>query len=393
MTAVSTILDATSPTSRHVFGTLEVIQVMVPTLGNAWYVAASTETREAVTIDAPRDPDILAPLAREHGWSIIAALDTHIHNDFLSGGPELVAAGTTATFHQPHPPASSILPTPGVMTLLPCTLGSIQIAACATPGHTPEHVSYCLMAADSTPVCIFSGGALMNGAIARPDLLGPHETIRLSLAARESLAALLAFPRTVPVFPTHHGGSFCAAAASQETSTTVGEQQQGNPLARAASWDTFLALHTLQGEYPSYFSRMGELNRSSSYSPDHREQPSECSPSVLADPSCIPIDLRPPRAFMAHHAAGALNIGYSTSFTAWAGWLLDPDSPSVLIAEDARAASYAHQDLYRIGYEQVMGWIPERSISDATVPHASIPVIADFAASSSSAGTGVATRE
>ncbi len=373
MTTTAASGDTAVPIALHTFGDLDVVQVMVPSLGNAWYVAASNTTREAVTIDAPRDPDILAPLAATYGWTLLAALDTHVHNDFLSGGPELLASGTITAFHQPKPPAAEP-PFPGARAVLPWTLGSMSIEMIATPGHTPEHVSYCFVTKDVQPVCIFSGGALMNGAIARPDLLGPHETIRLSLAARSSLQALLELPGDVPVFPTHHGGSFCASAASPHPMTTIGEQQQANPLAHAHSWDAFLALHTHQGEYPSYFSRMGHLNGTGSYSHAPRRPLQELRPSALARPSAIPIDLRPPKQFMECHASGALNIGYGTSFSAWAGWLLEQDSELILVAERAADAHAAHQDLFRIGYDSVTGWIPSDLLSTEDTPQTSLPV-------------------
>lgn len=360
--------------TEYTFDTLHVIQIMVPTLGNAWYIAASTQTHEAVTIDAPRDPDILTQLIPFNNWTILAALDTHIHNDFLSGGPELLASKVIPTFHRPPSPPGHALPHPGKKELLPFTLGSIQIATIATPGHTPEHVSYCFLTADSEPLCVFSGGALMNGAIARPDLLGPQETLRLSLAAQSSLTALLELPGTVPVLPTHHGGSFCAATAVLKEVTTIEEQQQMNPLAQVNSWDAFLALHTRQGEYPSYFSRMGNLNRNNAYSPGKRQPLSKVDASCLGTPTVTPVDLRSPRAFIERHAVDALNIGYSTSFTSWAGWILDPTSPLILIADEFETASRAHQDLFRIGYENVLGWLPTCEIFHEHCPLGNIPL-------------------
>jgi hypothetical protein len=55
------------------------------------------------------------------------------------------------------------------------SLGELSIGVLATPGHTPEHVTYTVtIPKQLPPAAIFTGGALIVGGAARTDLLGVY---------------------------------------------------------------------------------------------------------------------------------------------------------------------------------------------------------------------------
>src|SRR5205807_7019320 len=100
-------------------------------------------------------------------------------------------------------------------------LGGLRLRGLATPGHTPEHLSYLLLDGDR-PVALFSGGSLLVGAVARTDLISPDRTDDLARQLWRSMhERLLNLPDDLPVYPTHGAGSFCSAPASAKHTTTI----------------------------------------------------------------------------------------------------------------------------------------------------------------------------
>ncbi|CAG0969297.1 Hydroxyacylglutathione hydrolase GloC [Planctomycetaceae bacterium] len=231
-------------------------------LGNSSYLIGSEVTGLAAVIDPQRDVDRYLQVAEGLGLRLTYALDTHLHNDFISGAHELLAqrgiivgASAEARLEFEHQPLQSGATLP---------LGDVTIGVLATPGHTPEHISFTVTPiGQATPSAIFTGGALIVGGAARTDLLGPELTEHLSRQLYHTLHdQLLRLPNEVPVYPTHGAGSFCSAPVSAERSTTIGRERQGNTLLQATSEEEFIAqaLRNLP-DYPTYFRYMRPINQ------------------------------------------------------------------------------------------------------------------------------------
>ena len=231
-------------------------------LGNSSYLIGSEATGLAAVIDPQRDVDRYLQVAEGLGLRLTYALDTHLHNDFISGARELsaqrgliVGASAEARLEFEHQPLQA-----GALL----SLGDVTIGVLATPGHTPEHISFTATPiGQSTPSAIFTGGALIVGGAARTDLLGPDLTERLSRQLYHTLHdQLLRLPDDVTVYPTHGAGSFCSAPVSAERSTTIGRERQWNSLIQAASEEEFIAqaLRNLP-DYPTYFRHMRPINQ------------------------------------------------------------------------------------------------------------------------------------
>jgi hydroxyacylglutathione hydrolase len=88
------------------------------------------------------------------------------------------------------------------------TVGTAEIEAIATPGHSPDSICLCLLESGA-PVALFSGDTLFSGDVGRPDLrdleVGAHELAGLLY---DSLYhKLLRLPPELKVYPAHGAGS------------------------------------------------------------------------------------------------------------------------------------------------------------------------------------------
>src|SRR5829696_864760 len=214
-------------------------------LGHASYLVESEETGEALVFDPRRDVDSYLTEAREQGLRIQYALDSHGHHDYLSGLTEIVArtgsqvlGSAEAQLGYDHRP---------IHDGKQLELGDVGIEVLHTPGHTPEHISLLLF--DRTvsvdePALLLSGGALLVGDVARPDLLGgPEEAEAAARTFCQTLQErILPLPDHVEVFPTHVAGSLCGGNIGSRLSTTVGYERRTNPiLAGVSSMGEFVA--------------------------------------------------------------------------------------------------------------------------------------------------------
>jgi hydroxyacylglutathione hydrolase len=175
-------------------------------LGNSSYLAEVADGI-ALAVDPGRDPRPYLELAAAHGLRIGFAAETHVHADFISGGRELAGLGARLLSPAESGLAFGHEELRGGQEL---DLGGLTLRALATPGHTPEHLSYLLL--DGTrPAAVFTGGALIVGGVARTDLAGPAGTQSWTRAAYHSARALLELPGGLAAYPTHGPGSFCSA--------------------------------------------------------------------------------------------------------------------------------------------------------------------------------------
>ena len=176
-------------------------------------------------------------IAAQRGVTIAYALETHVHNDFISGARELVAetgcqVGASAS-------GGLLFPSLRLQENDEIDLGEFKLRVIHSPGHTPEHIAF-LLEEQGNPTAIFTGGALMPGGAARVDLLGPRVAPFLARWLHNTIhEKLLKLPDSVLVYPTHGGGSFCSAAPAGGGGipSSIGEERQHNPLA-FQTWET-----------------------------------------------------------------------------------------------------------------------------------------------------------
>lgn len=337
---------------------MEIRSFVADELGNSSHMLLVPEAGLAAAIDPMRDIAQYFEVIETTGLKLAWALETHVHNDFVSGARELQSeAGATLGASVE---AGLRYPYEALRHGQELQIGPYRLRVIATPGHTPEHVSYVLLDEEGRPLTLFSGGSLMVGTAARPDLLGAANSWRLARLLRQSLRErVLALPDDVRVLPTHGGGSFCATGAGGRRETTIGDERAHNPLALAATDSDFIEIALDQGPYPAYFERMRGLNQSGApllgrRLPDPPRLTLEEFDAWRAQGAAI-LDLRPAAAFSEAHIHDSYAVGVDGSHSAWVGWLLSADRALLLVADDRDQERESVRQLARIGYDQVVG--------------------------------------
>ena len=334
----------------------QVAVVPTPGLGNSTYLVADGDS--AVVIDVPRDAWRVAEVAEARGWRITHALETHVHNDYLSGARELssssdvtIVAPAKGGYGFSHLAAAEGFEVP---------LGDFGLVGRATPGHTPEHLSWEVRGGDGRPLALFSGGSLLIGGVGRTDLLGQARTAELTEAQFGTVRRLAEMPDDVVVYPTHGAGSFCVAGdADGPGSATIGALRRWNPAMAAADLETF-SREVAVGRtlYPAYYRRMAPLNRRGArlLGGAWTSHPLTVAEVVSArDAGVWMIDVRDRWAFADRHITGSWNIELGDSLSSYVGWLLPFDAPICLIVDDPVQEIDAAAELMRIGYDHVVG--------------------------------------
>ncbi|MDQ3885788.1 MAG: rhodanese-like domain-containing protein [Actinomycetota bacterium] len=364
-------------------------QFYLQSLGHASYLVGDEKTGQALVFDPRRDVEVYLRAAREQGLRIAYAADSHGHNDYLSGLSELTArtgvqlcGSATGELGYPHRPLKD---------REVIEIGDVGLEVLHTPGHTPEHISllvYDRTASADTPALLLSGGALLVGDLARPDLLGGPDQARdaAQVFCDTIQTTLLALPDHIEVFPTHVAGSLCGGNIGSRLSTTVGFERQTNAiLAEVDSTDGFvrecLRLDNLPA-VPPYWRRMRAQNLAGVAALGQLAEPPALTVAEFAQQQqagALILDTRAPEAFGGGHVPGALNVGLGSAFTTWAGTVL-PDQAAVLLVLDQPEDLWeATWQLLRIGYPLPRGWLrggmtawrttarPVRSIPQITV--------------------------
>lgn len=234
---------------------------ITPGLGDNSYLVWSGS--DALLVDPQRDAWRFLEAAKHRGLSIRYVLETHVHNDYLTGALAIEAA-TGAVIAAPAR-GNYQFPHRGLREGDEIRLGKLRIVALETPGHTPEHLSYLVFeGTDAVPVAVFSGGSLIVGSAGRTDLLGQEHTEELTRAQFRSVRRLADFADDVQLLPTHGAGSFCASTApSLDRTSALGEERTANLALLAPDEDHFLR-QQLSGllAFPTYYRHMAPINRS-----------------------------------------------------------------------------------------------------------------------------------
>ena len=156
---------------------------------------------DCVVVDPARFPQPYIDLAAKHGMTITNIVDTHVHADHISGGPEL-AEKVGATYHVPlEDTAGGSVPWPNVPLgdgeII--DLGEVQVEALAIkmPGHTPGSICVHIPG-----YVILTGDTVFVRGLGRPDLTGQASDLAAELfhTIHDRLAPL---DRSTLVMPAH----------------------------------------------------------------------------------------------------------------------------------------------------------------------------------------------
>ncbi|WP_306184826.1 MBL fold metallo-hydrolase [Streptomyces sp. MK5] len=320
-------------------------------LGNRHYLAGGKQT--AVAVDPPRDFDQVLAAAARRGVRISHVVETHIHNDYVTGGLEL-ARVTGAAYLVPAGARVSFARVPVADGDTVTVDSGLDLRAVATPGHTPHHTSYVLQE-NNVPVAAFTGGSLLIGTVGRPDLVEPRLTERLARAQHASAHRLAdELPDETSVLPTHGFGSFCSSAQAEGDVTTIGREKSGNA-ALTQDVDSFVArLLADLDDVPAYYAHMGPANAGG-------PAPVDLTPPAVADAEEIAarlaagewvVDLRSRIAFAEGHVAGSFNFEADGKIATYLAWMIPWGKPVTLLAESPEQLAAAQRELVRVGIDR-----------------------------------------
>ncbi len=344
---------------------MKIERFEVPGLAQYAYILSCGT--HAVVIDPIRDIDAYLQYATLHGLTISHILETHIHADFASGATALAQAtgaqlwlsayadGEDYQYQFPHHPFQhdEVL-----------AVGNLRIQALHTPGHTPEHLSFLLFdtaRSATVPAALFSGDFLFVGSFGRPDLLGEAAKQKLAAqlyqSAHQTIAAL---PDSLEVYPCHGAGSLCGSGMGEHPQTTLGYERAVSPLFALPQASFIPQILATVPPFPPYYRRMKQLNSQGPALLTALPGTKPFTPAeVAALQSSTPVtllDLRRPEAFGGAHIPGSINIGAGQNLSLWAGWMLDPETPILLIGDSADLDS-ARRALICVGLDNILGYL------------------------------------
>lgn len=356
---------------------LEIVSVVDEGLGHSSHVVGLGDGT-ALVIDPARFPTRQSALAIERGWRVAWTADTHSHADYISGSPELAQRG--AIFLASAGAALEIAHRPVASGEEVEVADAVVLRAIATPGHTPDHLAYLLVAGD-VPVALFSGGSLMVGAVGRTDLLGEERQEELARQLFRALQAeVLTLPDALAVYPTHGAGSFCSAAAGSARTTTIGHERASNPLLALAEDDFVEAALQGLGSYPAYFRELPEINRRGprvypSVPKLAAIEPAEARRHLEA--GGLLVDARPISSFATAHAEGAISIEHRSVFGSWLGWLVSSDRPVMFMLDDSTDREDLVRQCLTVGHDAILGEVEGGMEAWATagLPLRSVPLV------------------
>lgn len=339
-------------------------------LAHASYLVGCQKSQTAIIIDPARHIEPYLEMASKHGLKIAAVAETHIHADFVSGARELAERVGAKLYLSDEGPAEwkyEYLDGYDHQLLRDGDsffIGKVRFDVLHTPGHTPESVSFLLTdegGGASEPMGIFTGDFVFVGSIGRPDLLeeaaGMADTAEPG--ARDLYHSIQRFrdlPDFLQVWPAHGAGSACGKGLGAVPSSTVGYEKLFNPALQFSKEQEFVDyILDDQPDAPRYFAVMKRVNKEGPRLLGANHQHAKLSIDQLstAVEQGNVVDLRPSKQFAEAHVPGTLNIPLPM-LASWAGWLLDYDKPTWLIA-DADDVEAAARILHEIGVEQIEG--------------------------------------
>ena len=330
-------------------------QITEAKLAHNAYLIGCQETGEAIIVDPQRDIDRYLKQAAGDGLTIVAATETHIHADYLSGLRQLAELDRVMIYASDegdedwkyHWLTDSNYRYRLVTEGDKIAIGSIFLTVRATPGHTPEHIAFELTdrGRDSLkPLGIISGDYVFVGDVGRPDLLETAAGLEGEMVKSASVLfdSLQLFKRLAPemmLWPGHGAGSACGKSLGAVPISTVGYELNTNPSVKAAADRHQFIDYILEGqpEPPAYFKRMKEQNRSGppvlKRAPHPRSVATDEIGLLLDNNNSVIIDTRPWEDFRIGHLPGALFIPTTSAVSTLIGSYVLPEVSVCMIAE------------------------------------------------------------
>lgn len=337
-------------------------------LSQAAYLVGCPASREAIVFDCARDVDRALKVAEQAGLRIVAAADTHVHADFVSGLRALVER------HGVHGYLSRVGAAPAWVDACPgrttavgdgdeLRVGGVRVRVLHTPGHTRESLSFELIDAEGAVRAILTGDFLFAGEVGRPDLgarSGDREELeRNARELQQALRRLADMPDEVRILPGHTAGSLCGRSICALPQSSLRIERRINGSLRAAGDDGAFLDKVLRGlpDPPAYFVRVKRRNLEGASGelrlPDRLD--AECFKHAAAEPANVVIDCRAWSRFCEGFLPGSISAPLDRHFANAAGSYLEQGDAVLLVCEEHELEK-AVRILFRVGIDEFAGW-------------------------------------
>lgn len=351
-------------------------QIFEEKLAQYAYLIGCQKSGEAIIVDPMRDIDRYQKIASKNKLKIVAATETHIHADYLSGLRELAENGVKILVSDEGDKDWKyewVIGSDYDHQLLKDTdefnIGNIKFTTVFSPGHTPEHISFLVTDGATTdePMGLLSGDFVFVGDVGRPDLL---ETAAGEIGAMDESAKTLyksiekfkTMPEYLQLWPGHGAGSACGKALGAVPESTVGYEQRFNGSIKAAISEKDFVEYILDGqpEPPLYFARMKRDNKKGpnvlGKIPAPKKKSIQSMIGETRTSNAVIVDTRTDRmAFMNGHIQGSLYAPFNKTFNTIVGSYVSDDEDIYLLIDET-SVDEAVLDLIRIGLDNIKGF-------------------------------------
>jgi rhodanese-related sulfurtransferase len=319
----------------------DVVVIETPNLGDRSYVVHLDGL--AVVVDPQRDLDRVEAVLAEHGLTVTHVVETHIHNDYVSGGLVLarenrrrVRRSRGLRPRRRHPTGDG---GPFIATGWP---------GARTPGHTPAPLV-------RRRGRLRRGGLhrrlLLFGGVGRPGLIGPDHTHDCARSVAQRPSAHRVEPDAASSRPTAAARS--PAPVRDRGSVDHRPAGRGQPVHRRRGRVRRRAIAGLDA-YPAYYAHMGPANQAGP-GPIDLSLPERADAAELRrriDAGEWVVDLRSRRIFAEGHLRGTLSFDGDGNAVTYLGWVIPWGTPLTLLGDTPERVTAMQRELVRIGIDR-----------------------------------------
>ncbi|TRO66756.1 MBL fold metallo-hydrolase [Christiangramia sabulilitoris] len=325
----------------------------------AHFSYAIVSNGEMALVDPSRNPMEYYRYAEEQNAKIIAVFETHPHADFVSSHMQ-IHEETGATIyvselvgadypHKTFDDGDSI------------KIGDIKFSARNTPGHSPDSIT--VVAEEGEDTALFTGDTLFIGNVGRPDLrekAGNMKAKRIDLAKQMYDTIQNKFtdlPDNALVYPAHGAGSLCGKNMSDASSSTLGNERQGNWAFKDQTEDEFVEeILKDQPFIPHYFGFNVDINKTGPENVQRTKWANKIRLNVNEVQAGVTVvDTRDGDTFKAGHLPNSINImarSEKDKYETWLGAIVKPKEEFYLVIDSVDNIENMLERTAKIGYEK-----------------------------------------
>ncbi len=310
-------------------------------------------------VDPSRNPMEYYRFAEEHNAKIVAVFETHPHADFVSSHMQIQEETGATIFvsellgadypHKTFDDGDSF------------KMGDITFSGINTPGHSPDSIT--IVARDGDKTALFTGDTLFIGNVGRPDLReksGNMKSKRIDLAKQMYNTIKTKFndlPDDALVYPAHGAGSLCGKNMSDASSSTLGNERQGNWAFKEQTEEEFVE-EILQDQpfIPHYFGFNVDVNKTGPENVQRTKWANNIRLNVdEVENSVLVVDTRDGDSFKSGHLPNSINImarSEKDKYETWLGAIVKPEEEFYLVIDSIDNLEEMLERTAKIGYEK-----------------------------------------